>query len=591
MNNASMLISRTGCDQFLVGADPTMAFRISKGTFPVLTDPPFVSAGLADFMRPDDWVIGVCVGERARCYPAHMVDNVHVVNDTIDGRHFAVMHCEICCSNAVYVASLDGARVTFETGGLFGGTLALFDEQTRSLWSHGMGVAFDGPLAGRSLVRVESFQASYAEWLALHPDTEVMVWPAPALHPDCRHGHGTDVWFGTAGIEPLVLRTMAVRSDPRLPEHEIVISVFAPSGQVALPLQDLMRERLMTFTVGNHEVVALSGGLDSALTGTFHPHLHEQPDVSVTLEVRDGHIVDRQTGSVFRVDGRAMSGPLEGKRLEPLPTMTNKWHSLICFLPDVSIIRGARSTPLDEGPLAPVFDTLRSSGFSVELTRRIFALELPHEGLCGHDLLLNGEPFRIVAFSDERVAQDQLLWTTHALQVGALVLASTPPLFAEWSNTHLHPADALAWSALVDDLALREALTRAAQLITNGPVPHLTNLTGFLAGLREQGIRVNVRRAAYRETLPVGAQTGMVVEIDDDPFIALLFESAAAAASNAALPARSIIAEHIVLQSDPPDIYANRDRLTQRRPDAAISWSRLLSSEPFLTAVARATCS
>ena len=130
-------------------------------------------------MRADDWVVGVRTREGARCYPAFMLDNVHVVNDWWDDQFYAVMHCEICCSNAVFVATIDGARLTFATSGLYGGTLSVGDQQTESFWSHGMGVAIDGPLAGRSLTRVESFQASYGEWLELFPNTVVMTWPAP----------------------------------------------------------------------------------------------------------------------------------------------------------------------------------------------------------------------------------------------------------------------------------------------------------------------------------------------------------------------------------------------------------------------------
>ena len=339
---ATVTAPRTG-DPLLAPCDPAMAFRVSPDTFPILTDPRFVDASRAEFMRADDWIVGLRVGEQARCYPAHMLDNVHVVNDTIDGRPVAVMHCEICCSNAVFLATLDDRRLTFGTGGLFGGTLALFDEQTGSLWSHGMGAAIDGPLTGRRLVRIESFQASYAEWLALYPDTAVMTWPAPVTHPDARHGHGTDAWFAQPGIEPLVLRTMRVREDARLPEHDMIVSLLTADGTGAIPLRELIRAGgLIRSSLGGHEFVTLLAGPDSALSGTFRPSLQDAPDVCVDLRVDGDRFLDRRSGSEFRVDGLAVSGPLAGRRLEPFATMTNKWHSLICFVPDITIAR-ARS--------------------------------------------------------------------------------------------------------------------------------------------------------------------------------------------------------------------------------------------------------
>jgi hypothetical protein len=273
-------------------------------------------------------------------------------------------------------------------------------------------------------------------------------------------------------------------------------------------------------------------------------------------------------------------------------------------LPGIPIVRCPADAALDEGPLAPAFDTLRAYGFAIDVTRRHFALELPHEARCGYDLLVNGEPFRMLLCADESIAQDELLWTGHAMQTGVLVLVSTPPLYSDWTNTRRYSASAIKWSTLIDHPALRQSLTRAAQRVdqqaSNEAVPNtqapntqaantqaapLSNLTSFVESLRARGLRVVVRRAAYRGTLPVGARAGMFVEIEGDPFTVLRFESAASAAAGNPLPDHSVSAGHLVAHSDPPDIYANKDRGTQRRPDAAISWSPLLASESFRTAV------
>ncbi|HEX6751368.1 MAG TPA: DUF3179 domain-containing (seleno)protein [Longimicrobium sp.] len=581
-----MTIPAVRCDRFLDDADPALAYRVAHDTFPVLTDPVFVPAADAGFMRPDDWVVGVRVGGEVRCYPAYMLDNVHVVNDTIGGQWHAVMHCEICCSNAVFLAEMDGARVTFGTGGLFGGTLSIFDEQTKSLWSHGMGVAFDGPLAGRGLERVESFQATYAEWVALHPDTVVMTWPEPASHPDARHGHGTDAWFAQPGIEPLVLKTMSVREDERLPEHDMVVSLFTPDGHAALPLRELARAGgLIASDVAGNPLVTLSAGADSAMTGTFHPFLDDEPETAVELELRGGRFIDRETGSEFRVDGLAVSGPLAGRRLRPAPTMTNKWHSLICFVPGVEVVRAPEPVAVDVGALAPVLGALRGDGYSVEPTRRMYSLELPQEAFCGCEVQLNGEPFRVFLFTDESVAADQLLWMQHALQAGPVVLASNPPLWADWTNTRRIRGDAVAWSKLVEDPALRASLDRAAARVSMGRALDRASLGEFVTALRERGVQVHVRRSAYRETLPPGARSGMFAHIGGDPFLIYRFDSEEAAAAGAPLPAHSIVAGHLLLQSDPSDMYGNLERGTHRRPDELVSWSPLLKSAEFAAQV------
>src|SRR4051812_3674373 len=143
------------CTAFLSTVDTKRIFRVPRHVFPLAVDPVWVPAHEAHFLRPSDWVIGVRVREEARCYPAWIMDNYHAVNDTLGRRHLAVMHCEICCSNAVYIADLEGQRLTFGTAGLYGGTLAVYDTQTNSTWSHGMGVALEGQLRGAVLPAIQ----------------------------------------------------------------------------------------------------------------------------------------------------------------------------------------------------------------------------------------------------------------------------------------------------------------------------------------------------------------------------------------------------------------------------------------------------
>jgi len=574
------------CDGFLDSVDPDLAYRVSHDDFPVVTDPVFVPAAGAAFMRPDDWVVGLRIGGTARCYPAWMLDNYHVVNDTIGGDPYAIMHCEICCSNATFLARQEGRRLTFGTGGLFGGTLSLFDEQTRSLWSHGMGVAFDGPIAGASLVRVPSVQATYAEWLALHPATEVMVWPAPPTHPDARHGHGTDATFAKGGIEPLVLRTMAIREDARLPENEMVASIFTPHRHGALPLQTLIRAGgLLAFTVADEPLVALSGGPDSSLCGVFQPRLADAPTTTVRLTNREGRFVDESTGSEFRVDGLAVSGPLEGRRLAPVPVMVNKWHSLTCFMPGIEIVAaGSPPGPPDEAGLAPVIERLRAAGYRVETGRRLYALEIPHEARCGLAVTIAGEPFHMMLFSHQSLAADELLWRPHAASAGPVLLVSTPARFSDWTNTRPIPADEIAWSALPDDPVFLGALGKAAGHVGDDRTLDSPGLSRFFSALSQAGFGCRVDRSCYRDTLPPRAVAGARVEIRGDAFLVHRFANAREAARETC-GAHSLRAGPFVLHSDPPDIYANLARQTDHRPDEDIGWSALLASEAFLAAV------
>jgi len=61
---------------------------------------------------------------------------------------------------------------------------------------------------------------------------------------------------------------------------------------------------------------------------------------SLTFTVRDGEIVDDQTGSEWTIDGRASEGSLKGSRLEPVVHDDTFWFVWAAFRPETSIWDG-----------------------------------------------------------------------------------------------------------------------------------------------------------------------------------------------------------------------------------------------------------
>ena len=560
---------------FLNTLDPDLAFLVDHNIFPISKDPEFVEAKDASFMRPDDWVIGVEHDGEARCYPEWMLDNYHAVNDTIKGVHIAVFACEICCSNAVYLADHDGNRLTFGTGGLFGGTLVVFDEQTRSYWSHGMGTAFSGELKGVSLPLIQSYQASYKEWLELFSGTKVMVYPGHASHPDARHGHGTADTFAKAGMDYVAVKTMNVGNDPRLPENEMVLTLNLESEQAVVLLRSLNMHGVMQFDLGGEKLVVFGHGPSSSLAGVYH----RSPDgTDLDFEYRDAVINDKQTGSTWRVDGLAVDGPLSGKRLLPLPTMMNKWHSLACFIPGVRII-----APSYEAPPVRERDhfitPFGEAGFQLNIDHRLYSLEIPHGCRVGFQVHINNDAFHILSFEDPSLASDHCLCRTHTIQADPCVIESIPPEFMDDLNSKpIHPSDR-KWSALLDDASFGQAFTSAASSANEHPGPGLSE---FLQGLSERGIDLQPRFSCHRDTLPATALFGIHCRIDASPFIIYRFPSEELAAENNPDPRHSIQVGHFVLRSDPSNYYINTQRLTDKNPDDRINWSKLLHDEEFI---------
>jgi len=76
----------------------------------------------------------------------------------------------------VYARNVDGRPLTFAVSGmLWQRSLVMIDRETGTLWSHLLGRAMRGPLAGKELERLPAVMTDWQTWRRLHPDTTVVM--------------------------------------------------------------------------------------------------------------------------------------------------------------------------------------------------------------------------------------------------------------------------------------------------------------------------------------------------------------------------------------------------------------------------------
>ena len=51
----------------------------------------------------------------------------------------------------------------------------------------------------------------------------------------------------------------------------------------------------------------------------------------------NGDFLDEESGSTWDMTGRAVSGPLTGSQLEPIPSRHSCWFSIVGSLPDIEL--------------------------------------------------------------------------------------------------------------------------------------------------------------------------------------------------------------------------------------------------------------
>jgi len=175
-------------------ADPAEVAAIQWGGVPIggipeLNDPERVTVAEADHMFDDEIILGVEFGGQAVAYPLRVLARHELANDTVGGLPIALVYCTLCRSALVFERDLGDQTVTFLTSGLLvDSNKIMYDPETGTLWSHLRGIGIGGPLTGTELALGSVNHLRWSDWVAEHPDTEVITLPPPIFFDDPERG-------------------------------------------------------------------------------------------------------------------------------------------------------------------------------------------------------------------------------------------------------------------------------------------------------------------------------------------------------------------------------------------------------------------
>ncbi|WP_423926115.1 DUF3179 domain-containing (seleno)protein [Candidatus Palauibacter sp.] len=206
-----------------------------------------------------------------------------------------------------------------------------------------------GPRDGTRLTRVPYELMTYGAWLLIYLDTWIVSRDTGhdflyTLYPYGNYRTPSNTWLFYPTAAPIDRR--------RLPK-ETVIGVPAGSGGIAFPLADL-RAAAVNDQPGSAgtSVWAASGMAGGEPVVAFWNTQAQSARVyraraggrTLTFEVMEGRRQDVETGSIWNFNGRAVTGPLEGERLEPHPESYHAfWFAWAAFQPDIDVWRAAPS--------------------------------------------------------------------------------------------------------------------------------------------------------------------------------------------------------------------------------------------------------
>ncbi len=335
---------KTDWEKRSVDIDEIQSGGVPRDGIPPIDNPKFVSLENAkSWIASGEPVVVVQLARITKLYPLQILTFHEIVNDRFGEELVSVTFCPLCYSAIVFDRNLDGKIYDFGVSGLLRNSdLIMYDRQTESLWQQFTGEAIVGELTGKKLrwhpAQLLSFgeaSASFPEALVLSKDTGF----------NRNYGQNPYVAYDAPGGKPY----FAVSGKTSLPPMEKVIGVKIDSDETAYAYATTRQLGVVHDEVGGSPVVIFhtKKGARSALDKQEIAKSRDEGSVGVFNPVVDGNLLsfsrkgnrfaDSQTGSIWDITGKAVSGDYQGEQLTPVVHGTYFAFAWFAFQPESTL--------------------------------------------------------------------------------------------------------------------------------------------------------------------------------------------------------------------------------------------------------------
>ncbi len=247
---------------------------------------------------------------------------------------------------------LEGRELSIGVSGkLWKNVLVMYDRQTDTLWSHLTAEGLVGPLKGKRLASLPSAMMTWAEWKRLFPGTKVLKKIAGLLGSSSRDPYEGYYYSSRAGVIPQKFQ------DNRLHPKTFLVGVVLGSGSSekkkakVYPFAELNRAGVVNDSFAGREL--LVSYCESAKSGVVFGRRLGEKLLTFEIDGKNGSkpeaigakggcrlMRDRETGSRWvLLTGKAVEGPLKGKKLEKITSTQSFWFGWKDYYPKSAIYR------------------------------------------------------------------------------------------------------------------------------------------------------------------------------------------------------------------------------------------------------------
>ena len=310
---------------------------IDRSSIPALLNPGVAMQfdPLLLFVSNRDRVIGITFNDQPLAIPHRLLWWHEVVNLEVPGEAITVTYSPLTGSSLVFNRS--GAGVdTFSVSRYVVDSNLVLEDESGSLWPQLSRGARCGIRDGADLAVVPYQEVNLGGWLSQHPDSWIVHTATEfdflySLYPYGDYEQNDSRFLYPVG-----------GLDSRRPAKERVLGIPSGTGGIAVPLPVLSD----LASVDNDLVWAANVKVDGEPVVVFWnspvegavAYRAEANGQDLTFDVRDGERIDLETGSSWVFQGEAVSGPLDGQRLEKIADAhVSFWFAWAKFQPDTEV--------------------------------------------------------------------------------------------------------------------------------------------------------------------------------------------------------------------------------------------------------------
>jgi len=254
-----------------------------KDGIPSIDTPEFDTSATTPFQE-DDIVIGVVINGEAKAYPYNIMNWHEIVNDTVGGVNVTVTYCPLCDT----IVAFERGDTTFGVSGkLYQSCLVMYDRADDTLYAQPWAMGVVGPKVNQTLERIPAVKTTLADWLAQHPDSQVL---------STRTGHNRDYTgypYGTYYTDEEIIFPVRNQDQREVHPKEIVSYVWQADNQT--PLNQFSGSSHVFI----HEAVQQAGSQEVEFAGRTIRSRWDAALSTVVVEEPDGTEIPSTTAFAF----------------------------------------------------------------------------------------------------------------------------------------------------------------------------------------------------------------------------------------------------------------------------------------------------